>query len=138
VENYFTNIDTHTHKHIHTKTQQHNNNNNNQKPEVLVKTTSRRIGSSDEDTSDVTVRDKPATVSPAFTRPYMYESSVDDDNTKRKFEPYGVGFRYEGRSSEQSQPPTSPSGKIIDHLIGFRLLTVFVFVVVVFFMCYRS
>ena len=97
-----------------------------QQPEVLVKTTSRRIGSSDEDAGDVTLRGKSApgagpeagpgssgagSVSPAFTRPYTYESNIDEDNTKRKFEPYGVGFRYDGRSSEQSQPATSPTGK---------------------------
>merc|ERR1712071_708030 len=83
------------------------------KPEVLVKTTSRRIGSSDDEDEAFLRHSGPGSgpVSPnsAFTRPYTYESNVDD-HSRRKFEPQGVGFRYDAHNAGHSQHPKSPNG----------------------------
>merc|ERR1712071_700199 len=83
------------------------------KPEVLVKTTSRRIGSSDDEDEAFLRHSGPGSgpVSPnsAFTRPYTYESNVDD-HSRRKFEPQGVGFRYDAHNAGHSQQPKSPNG----------------------------
>ena len=101
-----------------------------------MKTTSRRIGSGEEaglspkskdetrlsstlpastsPTSTSRTSTSPTSTSPTsgFTRPYTYEAS-DDANTKRRFEPQSMGFRYEGQSSTGVQQQKSPTGNCV-------------------------
>lgn len=78
---------------------------------MLVKTTSRRIGSDEENSSSALEGgNTSATTSPGFTRSYTYEST-EDSGPKRRFEPQGLGFRYDGPTSIGAQQPNSPTGK---------------------------
>lgn len=77
---------------------------------MLVKTTSRRIGSDEESSIAALESNTSAATSPGFTRSYTYEST-EDSGPKRRFEPQGLGFRYDGPSSIGAQQPNSPTGK---------------------------
>lgn len=79
-----------------------------------MKTTRRRIGSDDE--VEPPLKSKSgvsASTSPGFTRPYVYETSEADPNSKRRYEPQGMGFRYDAQSGTGAQQPKSPTGIII-------------------------
>ncbi|XP_046444093.1 protein 4.1 homolog isoform X3 [Daphnia pulex] len=78
-------------------------------PEVLVKTTSRRIGSDEETSPSALKSGTTATTSPGFTRSYTYDSPEESD-MKRRFEPQNLGFRYDGQPVSGTQQPNSPTG----------------------------
>ncbi|XP_057373641.1 protein 4.1 homolog isoform X3 [Daphnia carinata] len=77
--------------------------------EVLVKTTSRRIGSDEESGVSASEGLPTTTTSPGFTRSYTY-NATEDSGTKRRFEPQSLGFRYDGQPSVGAQQPNSPTG----------------------------
>jgi hypothetical protein len=76
---------------------------------VLVKTTSRRIGSDEETSPSALKSGTTATTSPGFTRSYTYDSPEESD-MKRRFEPQNLGFRYDGQPVSGTQQPNSPTG----------------------------
>ena len=82
----------------------------------MVKTTSRRIGSDEEaDPSFKTQGGMSPSTSPGFTRPYVYETPEVDPTSKRRYEPQGMGFRYDPQSAAAAaQQPKSPTGNLED------------------------
>jgi hypothetical protein len=77
---------------------------------VLVKTTTRRIGSDEETSLSQSEGMAAGTTSPGFTRSYTY-NSPEDSGIKRRFEPQSLGFRYDGQTTTETQQPKSPTGK---------------------------
>lgn len=77
--------------------------------EVLVKTTTRRIGSDEESGVSASEGLTTTTTSPGFTRSYTY-NATEDSGAKRRFEPQSLGFRYDGQTSTAAQQPNSPTG----------------------------
>jgi hypothetical protein len=51
-----------------------------------------------------------AATSPGFTRSYTYDTTEESD-TKRRFEPQNLGFRYDGQPVSGTPQPNSPTGK---------------------------